>query len=83
MWILVYFKEFHRFATFPIGKPPKSYGELYASVSFHRMSFETCLQFFYTQTRDIHDDFLSPFNDVRLIVPWVQNLIAARELFPI
>ena len=82
MWILAYFKEFHRFTTFPFGKNPKSYGELYASVSFNRMSFETCLQFFYTQPRDIHDDFFSPFIDARLLVPWVQDLISAQTLSP-
>ena len=83
MWILAYFKEFHRFATFRISKPHNSYGELYASVSFHKMSFETCLQFFYTQPRDIHDDFFFPFVDARLLISWVRDLIAAQTLSPI
>ena len=83
MWILAYFKEFHRFTTFPIHQLQNSYGVLYASATFHRMSFETCLQFFYTQPRDIHDDFFSLFVDARLLISWVRDLIATQTLSPI
>ena len=82
MWILSYFKDLHQLVTFPDQIHIRTYAKRYSDITFHKNSFESCLQFFYLLPKEVLDKLFLPFDEKSIIISWVKGLIEANPLSP-
>ena len=82
IWILSYFKDLHHSITFSDQLHIRTYAEKYSDLTFEKNSFETFLQYFYSQPAEVPDKFFVPFDDKSIMISWVHELLNVKSLSP-
>ena len=82
VWILSYFKYLHHSITFFDQLHIRTYAEKYTDLTFEKDSFETYLQYFYSQPAEVPNKFFIPFDDISITTSWVRELLEAKSLSP-